>query len=97
MKTRLSIMIVMALAAIPASAPGQDAAAVPQQPAAATPAAPPARGARPPAPTRDPQTPGYVKALQLPDGAVPPADAVGNFVIGPTHPPAPEIDRKSVV
>ena len=94
LKTRLSIMIVMALAAIPASAVGQDAAAAPQQPAAATPAAPPARGARPPAPTRDPQTPGYVAATMLPDGAVPPADAIGNFVIGPTHPPAPEMTAK---
>jgi enterochelin esterase-like enzyme len=27
----------------------------------------------------------------LPDGAVPPADADGNFIIGPTHPPAPEM------
>jgi enterochelin esterase-like enzyme len=92
LKTRLSIIIVMALAAIPASMLGQDAAAVPQQPAA-----PPARGARPPAPTRDPQTPGYVKATQLPDGAVPPADAIGNFVIGPTHPPAPEMASKDGV
>src|SRR5690606_21604630 len=25
-----------------------------------------------------------------PDGAVPPTDANGNFLVGPTHPPAPE-------
>ena len=30
-------------------------------------------------------------AKELPDGAVPPADADGNFIIGPTHPPAPEM------
>jgi enterochelin esterase-like enzyme len=60
-------------------------AASPQQPGPAAPAAP-ARGTRPPPPTRDPNTPGYVKAKELPDGTVPPADAYGNFIIGPTHP-----------
>jgi iron(III)-enterobactin esterase len=42
-------------------------------------------------PTRDPHTPGYVQAKELPDGAVPAADADGNFIIGPTHNPAPEM------
>ena len=51
-------------------------AAPPQQPAATTPAPQPARGNRPPPPTRDPQHPGYVKATELPDGAVPPARRV---------------------
>ena len=46
---------------------------------------------RPTPPTRDPHTPGYVTARELPDGAVPPADADGNFIIGPTHNPAPEM------
>ena len=46
---------------------------------------------RPAPPTRDPDTPGYVTAKELPDGAVPPADAEGNFIIGPTHNPAPEM------
>ena len=41
--------------------------------------------------------PGYVKATQLPDGAVPPADAIGNFVIGPTHTPASEMAAKEGV
>ncbi|HZX59089.1 MAG TPA: alpha/beta hydrolase-fold protein [Mucilaginibacter sp.] len=41
-------------------------------------------------PTRDPHTTGYVKATELPDGAVPSADVNGNFIIGPTHNPAPE-------
>ena len=38
-------------------------------------------------------TPGYVTAKELPDGAVPPPDADGNFIIGPTHNPAPEMTR----
>jgi len=41
-------------------------------------------------PVRDPNTPGYVSATSLPDGAVPPADAYGNFILGPTHTPASE-------
>ena len=36
-------------------------------------------------PARDPQSPGYVEAKELPDGAVPPASADGNFILGPTH------------
>ncbi len=46
---------------------------------------------RPTPPTRDPHTPGYVTAKELPDGAIPPANADGNFIIGPTHNPAPEM------
>lgn len=48
-------------------------------------------GARPPAPTRDPNTPGYVEAKELPDGAIPSAKEDGNFIVGPTHNPAPEM------
>ena len=44
-------------------------------------------------PTRDPHTPGYVAARQLPDGATPPAKVDGNFVIGPTHDAAPGMAR----
>src|SRR6516162_3042260 len=42
-----------------------------------------------PPPTRDPHTPGYVTATELPDGTNPPADVDGNFIIAPTyhHPP----------
>lgn len=40
-------------------------------------------------PTRDPHSPGYVAARELPDGTIPPADADGNFIIGPTHNSAP--------
>src|SRR5450432_848008 len=47
--------------------------------------------ARPAPPARDPNTPGYVTARELPDGTNPPADADGNFIIGPTHNPAPEM------
>ena len=51
----------------------------------------PAPPARPTPPTRDPHTPGYVAAKEMPDGANAPADADGNFIIGPTHNPAPEM------
>jgi hypothetical protein len=46
------------------------------------------------APTRDPHTPGYVTAQELPDGTNAPADADGNFILGPTHPPAPEMSAQ---
>jgi len=47
---------------------------------------PPAqRVERPAPPTRDPHTPGYVTAKELPDGANPPANVDGNFIIGPTY------------
>ncbi len=46
---------------------------------------------RPVPPTRDADTPGYVQATVLPDGAIPPVDSVGNFIVGPTHPAAPEM------
>jgi len=49
-----------------------------------------AQPARTGPPTRDPHTKGYVDAKELLDGAVPPADADGNFIVGPTHAPAPE-------
>ncbi len=46
---------------------------------------------RPTPPTRDPHTAGYVKAKELPDGAIAPVDKDGNFILGPTHAPAPEM------
>ncbi len=52
---------------------------------------------RPTPPARDPHTPGYVKAVELPDGAVPPANKDGNFIIGPTHAPAPEMATREDV
>jgi enterochelin esterase-like enzyme len=58
-----------------------------------TPAPPAAvRPARPPAPVRDPHASGFVAAEELSDGAIPPANADGNFIIGPTHNPAPEMN-----
>jgi enterochelin esterase-like enzyme len=42
-------------------------------------------------PARDPNTPGYVTAEELPDGTVPSPDKDGNFIIGPTHQRAPEM------
>jgi iron(III)-enterobactin esterase len=46
---------------------------------------------RPSTPTRDPNTPGFVTAKELADGTVPPVDADGNFIIGPTHTPSLEM------
>ena len=67
--------------------------------APAAPEAPPAtsRPARPKPPARDPHTPGYVEVKELPDGTVPPPDADGNFIIGPTHARAPEMSVKQGV
>lgn len=53
--------------------------------------APAARPTRPIPPTRDPHTAGFVNARELPDGANAPANTDGNFIIGPTHLPAPEM------
>ena len=85
MKTaQLSIAIAIGLLTYGHQAMAQGVAANP--PAQVTPSAP-----RPTPPTRDPNTPGYVTAKELPDGTVPPPDADGNFIIGPTHNPAPEM------
>jgi enterochelin esterase family protein len=80
-KTGLSVLVILA---------GSGAVACPGQ----TPAAPqsqPAPPPRPVPPTRDPHSPGYVQAKELPDGSVPPADQNGDFLLGPTHTPAPEM------
>jgi hypothetical protein len=66
-----------------------------QSSAAPAPQSAPARAARPPAPTRDPHAPGYVAATDLPDGAVPEPNQDGNFILGPTHTPAPELKDSS--
>jgi len=64
-----------------------------------TPATPSAQTAapRPAPPTRDPNTPGYVTARELPDGTVPAPNVDGNFIIGPTHNPAPEMTALDTV
>src|SRR5882757_5140532 len=48
-------------------------------------------------PTRDPSNPNYPRATELADGALPPLGAEGNFIIGPTHAPAPETLAKEGV
>lgn len=52
--------------------------------------------ARPVPPTRDPHAPGYVTAKELPDGAVPPANVDGNFILGPTHDGADETSADGI-
>jgi iron(III)-enterobactin esterase len=84
--TGLAIAIATAISAHPALGQSAATAQGSAAPAVQTPAAPP----RPTPPTRDPNTTGYVSAKELPDGSVPSADVDGNFIIGPTHAPAPE-------
>ena len=94
---RLSIAPFAALVALSLSAVAQTPPPAPVPVQVATPAAPappdarPQAPARPQPPTRDPHTPGYVEAKELPDGQIPPPTADGNFIIGPTHPRAPEM------
>jgi enterochelin esterase family protein len=75
--------IAQSAATPPTPATGQAASAVEGH--AASPAA-----VHPTPPTRDPHTPGYVTAKELPEGAIPAADVDGNFILAPTHTPAPE-------
>jgi len=63
-------------------------------PQAATPAQ---RTERPTPPARDPHSPGYVAAKELPDGAIPPANVDGNFIIGPTHSAPTDLSSNGVV
>ena len=46
---------------------------------------------RPTPNARDPHTPGYVAAQELPDGVNAPVNSDGNFILGPAHTPAPEM------
>ena len=93
----LSTAMLIGLAAAVTSASSQNPPPVQAPPAQATlppaPAAPP----RPGPPARDPLTPGYVKATELPDGAVPPVNVNGNFIIGPTHLASPDVAAKEGV
>jgi iron(III)-enterobactin esterase len=66
-------------------------------PALAQPPVSAARPPRPTPPTRDPHTPGYVTAKELPDGANAPATADRDFILGPTHNPAPEMTAQDGV
>jgi iron(III)-enterobactin esterase len=47
---------------------------------------------RPAPPTRDPHTAGYVTAKELPDRVLPRPNADGNYILGPTHTPSPDIN-----
>ena len=61
-------------------------------------AQPPApKAVRPAPPTRDPHTPGYVQATELPDSTLPSPMANGNFIVGPTHTPAVELSPGEAV
>lgn len=62
-----------------------------------TPAQAAPRPRRPQPPARDPHSPGYVTATELPDGTVPSPDVDGNFIIGPTHPKAPEMTNQESI
>ncbi len=46
---------------------------------------------------RDPHGAGFVEAKELADGKVPPVDAEGNFIVGPTHKKAPEMEAQKGV
>jgi|SRR6516162_5227221 hypothetical protein len=59
--------------------------AVAQTPSRATHPVPPTP------PTRDPYTPGYITAKELPDGTNPPVNADGNFIVAPTYDRVPEL------
>jgi enterochelin esterase-like enzyme len=48
-------------------------------------------------PTRDPNSPGFVPAKELPDGLTPPANTDGNFILGPSHPVTPEMTAQNRV
>jgi len=84
-RLRAAFVVGLVTAVAPAMARGAGAQAPAAAPSQTT--TPP----RPTPPTRDPNTPGYVAAKELPDGAVPAVDAEGNFIIGPTHNPASEM------
>ena len=84
--TMLTVPLAIVLTLSAAGAMAQTPATLPATaPAQAAPTPP-----RPVPPTRDPHTPGYVDARELPDGTLPPPTVDGNFIIGPTHTPAPE-------
>ena len=86
-RVRACTLLVLAACA----APSASRTTVASPSAGASAARPAATAVRPTPPTRDPHTPGYVRATELPDGAVPSAEADGNFIIGATHDTAPEM------
>jgi enterochelin esterase-like enzyme len=91
MNRKVTVVVAIAWTLGTASVFSQVAPATPQTTTA------PARPPRPTPPTRDPNTPGFVTAKELPDGNVPSAADEGNFIIGPTHAPAPEMTPRDDV
>ncbi len=87
-RSSVSVCIGLMLAACTSGTPGASSNSPAPVPAPVAQAAP---TPRPAPPTRDPHTPGYVDAKDLPDGEIPSADVDGNFIIGPTHATAPEM------
>src|SRR6476660_3425260 len=87
--TTAPLRLAILLALMTAHSPMSQGAGAPQTPTPPVQATAPAP--RPTPPTRDPSTPGYVTAKELPDGVLPPSDADGNFIVGPTHNPASEM------
>jgi enterochelin esterase-like enzyme len=79
-----TICLLVSLIAVPSPAFGQSSP-------------PPQHTERPAPPTRDPNTPGYVTAKELPDGSNPPANADGNFILGPTHAVPPEPSANAAI
>ena len=86
----LSIPFLITLALAAASATGQTPATQPTPPVAAPAPAVPPRPTASQLPVRDPHAPGFVTAIELPDGTVAPPTVDGDFIIGPTHNRAPE-------
>ncbi len=87
MRTCVNIALCVVLT-ITGTACAQSATAPQETPAPTAAARPP----QPRVPVRDPNAPGFVKATELPDGAIPPSNKDGNFIIGPTHNRAPEFE-----
>jgi enterochelin esterase-like enzyme len=85
-QSKSALALLLAVAAFPALAQAPPAAQVEPGIESGNATHPP----RPIPPTRDPHTPGYVAAKELPDGANAPPGADGNFILGPTHDPAPK-------
>jgi len=78
----LSVALALALTAVTTQS---------QTPATAT------HQARPAPPTRDPHTPGYVSATELPDGQLPADTADGNFILGATHTADPNTTANAAI
>jgi iron(III)-enterobactin esterase len=99
LKAKASMLRVLNAAMLTGLFAGLSLAAAQAPTATSNPQAPPAttNPPRPTPPTRDPSTAGYVAARELPDGTVPTANADGNFIIGSTHNPAPELSVRDGV